>query len=247
MPPPRRLLRRGPREPRSRRSTPASRSPASAGVRWCATRCSAPSACSALPAVVLLRDLGPTTPRSSRTRLPGSGLEHTVWTKGMRVVRDVVGTPIRPSDLEIGDLVNAEPEALFDGRRRRRAADGGRRRCRSPSPRAPSSWSGWSPTRSSPARAGRTGRSTASSATRRSAPTSAARSRSTSGPPTTCSARATSRRSTWPTPARSSSARPAGPCRSCRSRSTTRATLWHRATSRSRWDRASGSGSDSQR
>ena len=36
----------------------------------------------------------------------GAGLEHTVWTKGTRVVRDVVGTPIRPSDLEIGDLVD---------------------------------------------------------------------------------------------------------------------------------------------
>ena len=33
--------------------------------------------------------------------------------RGMRVVRDVVGTPIKVSDLEIGDLVNAEPEALF--------------------------------------------------------------------------------------------------------------------------------------
>ena len=34
-------------------------------------------------------------------------------TRGIRVVRDVVGTPIRPSDLEIGDLVNAEPETIF--------------------------------------------------------------------------------------------------------------------------------------
>ncbi len=57
-----------------------------------------------LPAVVMLRDLGP---------LPGDKLKHTVWRKGMRVVRDVVGTPIKTSDLEIGDLVNAEPEALF--------------------------------------------------------------------------------------------------------------------------------------
>jgi ubiquinol-cytochrome c reductase iron-sulfur subunit len=56
------------------------------------------------PAVVMLRDLGP---------LPGDKLKHTVWTKNMRVVRDVVGTPIRPSDLEIGDLVNAEPEIIF--------------------------------------------------------------------------------------------------------------------------------------
>jgi quinol---cytochrome c reductase iron-sulfur subunit len=57
-----------------------------------------------LPAIVLLRDLGP---------LPGDKLQHTIWKSGMRVVRDVVGTPIKASELEIGDLVNAEPEALF--------------------------------------------------------------------------------------------------------------------------------------
>lgn len=56
------------------------------------------------PAIVLLRDLGP---------LPGDKLKSTIWTKGMRVVRDVVGTPIKAADLEIGDLVNAAPEALF--------------------------------------------------------------------------------------------------------------------------------------
>lgn len=56
------------------------------------------------PAVLLLRDLGP---------LPGDKLKSTIWTKGMRVVRDVVGTPIMASQLEIGDLVNAAPEALF--------------------------------------------------------------------------------------------------------------------------------------
>lgn len=58
-----------------------------------------------LPAVVLLRDLGP---------LPGDALYHTIWEKGMRVVRDVVGTPIKASDLAIGDLVNAEPAAIFE-------------------------------------------------------------------------------------------------------------------------------------
>ena len=57
-----------------------------------------------LPAVVLLRDLGP---------LPGDKLAHTIWEKGMRVVRDVVGTPIKVTDMEIGDLVNAAPEAMF--------------------------------------------------------------------------------------------------------------------------------------
>ncbi len=57
-----------------------------------------------LPAVVLLRDLGPA---------PEDKLATTIWAKGMRVVRDVVGTPIMASELEIGDLVNAAPEALF--------------------------------------------------------------------------------------------------------------------------------------
>ena len=57
-----------------------------------------------LPAIVLLRDLGP---------LPGDKLAHTIWDKGMRVVRDVIGTPILASDMEIGDLINAAPEALF--------------------------------------------------------------------------------------------------------------------------------------
>jgi ubiquinol-cytochrome c reductase iron-sulfur subunit len=57
-----------------------------------------------LPAIVLLRDLGP---------LPGDALDHTVWRKGMRIVLDVAGTPIKPSDIEIGQLVNAEPAVFF--------------------------------------------------------------------------------------------------------------------------------------
>jgi ubiquinol-cytochrome c reductase iron-sulfur subunit len=60
----------------------------------------------ALPVpVVLLRDLGP---------LPGDSLLHTIWEPGMRVVRDVTGTPIKASELEVGDLVNAEPAAIFE-------------------------------------------------------------------------------------------------------------------------------------
>jgi ubiquinol-cytochrome c reductase iron-sulfur subunit len=59
-----------------------------------------------LTPIIALRDLGP---------LPGNVLETTIWGKGMRVVRDVVGTPILISDLEVGDLVNAQPEALFTG------------------------------------------------------------------------------------------------------------------------------------
>ena len=57
-----------------------------------------------LPAIVLLRDLGP---------LP-HGQFQTVWKKGMRVVNDVSGTPIKPADLEVGQLVNAEPAILFE-------------------------------------------------------------------------------------------------------------------------------------
>lgn len=66
-----------------------------------------------VPAIVLLRDLGPTNAQVSDAET-GQGLEHTIWKQGMRVVRDVVGTPIRPSDIEIGDLFNAEPAAVFE-------------------------------------------------------------------------------------------------------------------------------------
>ncbi|MEU4601789.1 Rieske 2Fe-2S domain-containing protein [Kribbella sp. NPDC023972] len=56
-----------------------------------------------LPAIVLLRDLGP---------LPGRTLYHTIWARGIRVVNDVTLRPIKPSDLVIGQLVNAAPANL---------------------------------------------------------------------------------------------------------------------------------------
>lgn len=58
-----------------------------------------------LPAVVLLRDLGP---------LPGDKLEHTVWAKGVRIVNDVSGEPIKPSGIQVGQLINAEPDLFFE-------------------------------------------------------------------------------------------------------------------------------------
>ncbi len=60
-----------------------------------------------VPVVVALRDLGP---------LPGDALEHTVWgrRKLIRLVQDVTGTPIKPEDLEIGQLVNGQPELFFE-------------------------------------------------------------------------------------------------------------------------------------
>jgi len=57
-----------------------------------------------LPAVILLGDLGPLT----------HDQRNTVWKKGMRVVNDVSGTPIKPSDLEVGALVNAEPAIMYE-------------------------------------------------------------------------------------------------------------------------------------
>ena len=88
--------RRGPRRHVAAARRRASRSPASAAARWSATRCSAPSASSACPPIVMLRDLGP---------LPGDKLDHTSGSTGMRVVRDVVGTPdqgLRPRDRRPG-------------------------------------------------------------------------------------------------------------------------------------------------
>ncbi len=59
-----------------------------------------------LPAIVLLRDLGP---------LPtDEDLYQTVWRKGVRVVNDVSGAPITPAQLQVGDLVNAEPDLFFE-------------------------------------------------------------------------------------------------------------------------------------
>ena len=58
-----------------------------------------------LPAIVFLGDLGP---------LPGSLPSRTVWRRGMRVVNDVTGEPVRPEDMVIGQLVNAEPDILVE-------------------------------------------------------------------------------------------------------------------------------------
>jgi ubiquinol-cytochrome c reductase iron-sulfur subunit len=69
----------------------------------------------ALAPIVLLRDLGPTPNQVADSGEPGAGLANTVWAKGVRVVRDVIGTPIRPSELEVGFLVNAQPETIFTG------------------------------------------------------------------------------------------------------------------------------------
>ncbi len=56
-----------------------------------------------IPLIVILRDLGP---------LPSNDLFITGWVPGERVVLDVTGAPIRPSDIPIGGIVSAMPASL---------------------------------------------------------------------------------------------------------------------------------------
>ncbi|HEY8455238.1 MAG TPA: Rieske 2Fe-2S domain-containing protein [Actinopolymorphaceae bacterium] len=58
-----------------------------------------------IPPIILLGDLGP---------LPGRKSESTIWRRGVRIVNDVTFKPLRPEDLELGQLVNAVPENLLD-------------------------------------------------------------------------------------------------------------------------------------
>jgi ubiquinol-cytochrome c reductase iron-sulfur subunit len=73
------------------------------------------SALLGVPVVLGLRDLGPTPGQVEEAEdYPGAGLYHTVWTEGMHIVRDAIGTRIKASDLEVGDLVNAAPAILYE-------------------------------------------------------------------------------------------------------------------------------------
>jgi len=56
-----------------------------------------------IPAVLMLRDLGP---------LPRKTLEHTRWTKGARLVDVVSGQPVKVGDLDIGGLLTVMPEGV---------------------------------------------------------------------------------------------------------------------------------------
>ena len=63
-----------------------------------------------VPAVVLFADMGPWPTRSKRDET----IETTIWAEGVRIVNDVTFEPIKPSDVEIGQLINAQPETLLD-------------------------------------------------------------------------------------------------------------------------------------
>ena len=64
----------------------------------------------ALPGVVLLADLGPWPTR----RFLAATLETTIWEEGIRLVNDVTYVPIKAEQIQIGQLINAQPENLED-------------------------------------------------------------------------------------------------------------------------------------
>ena len=63
-----------------------------------------------LPMLVGLADLGPWPTKKKRAET----IEATIWKEGIRLVHDVTYEPIKATDIEIGQLVNAEPENLKD-------------------------------------------------------------------------------------------------------------------------------------
>ena len=63
-----------------------------------------------LPMLVGLADLGPWPTKKRRAVT----LERTIWAEGVRLVNDVTYEPIKPEDVEIGQLINGQPENLKD-------------------------------------------------------------------------------------------------------------------------------------
>ena len=64
----------------------------------------------AVPAVVLFADMGPWPTAELRKKT----IERTIWAEGVKLVNDVTRRPLKASDLEIGQLVNAQPENLWE-------------------------------------------------------------------------------------------------------------------------------------
>lgn len=61
-----------------------------------------------LPILALFADLGPKPTK----KLRAATIEHTIWTQGVRLVNDITYLPIKAADIQIGQLVNAEPENI---------------------------------------------------------------------------------------------------------------------------------------
>lgn len=60
---------------------------------------------SPLPAIAMLRDLAP-------AQDPVALLSHTMWDKGIRLISDPSGTPIKASDVTLGSVFHVIPEGL---------------------------------------------------------------------------------------------------------------------------------------
>ncbi len=65
---------------------------------------------SVIPAVVLFADMGPHPTKKVRQET----IETTIWAEEVRLLNDINWLPLRPEMLEVGQLVNAQPETLLD-------------------------------------------------------------------------------------------------------------------------------------
>ncbi|MBA3530102.1 MAG: Rieske 2Fe-2S domain-containing protein [Propionibacteriaceae bacterium] len=63
-----------------------------------------------LPVIAVFADLGPWPTKKVRA----ATIEHTIWSEGVRLVTDITYEPIKAADIEIGQLVNAQPANLED-------------------------------------------------------------------------------------------------------------------------------------
>jgi ubiquinol-cytochrome c reductase iron-sulfur subunit len=63
-----------------------------------------------LPVLAIFADLGPKPTKKVRA----ATIESTIWAAGIRLVHDITYEPIKASAMEIGQLVNAQPENLKD-------------------------------------------------------------------------------------------------------------------------------------
>lgn len=61
-----------------------------------------------LPALVVLADLGPWPVAATRKET----IMKTIWAQGIKLVQDVSYTPIKATDMRIGQLINGQPENL---------------------------------------------------------------------------------------------------------------------------------------
>ena len=63
-----------------------------------------------VPALVTLADLGPWPTAAVRRET----IERTIWAEGVRLVNDVTYLPLKASELQVGQLVNAQPANLAE-------------------------------------------------------------------------------------------------------------------------------------